>query len=332
VRFTVVCSVRDEGPYLVEWVSWYRMLGFTDIVIVTNDCTDRSPELLDALAAAGWITHLRHDVPDSRHICSRKLRAARALPEVREADWVLVCDVDEFLVIHRGQGRITDLIPEDADFLGMSINWRVFGTSGREVWEDGLTHRQFTRAALSRNPVSVVVKSIARHPEWFANLGEHGPKRLDLAKAGLPWGAPGMRWVNAEGETVPSWQPGGDYLRRLPRPLVTHAVAQMNHYIVRSAESWRLKRGSLSAVAGIDRYTDAFFDKHNRNDVTDTTAFERAADFDPVHATALALPGVARLHHLCCADLVARLARRAGADPAADPRWQQHQAQAAALE
>ena len=54
--------MRNEGPFLVEWVCWYRMLGFTDLLIVTNDCTDHSPELLDHLAQAGWVHHLRSDV------------------------------------------------------------------------------------------------------------------------------------------------------------------------------------------------------------------------------------------------------------------------------
>ncbi|MFN7053611.1 MAG: glycosyltransferase family 2 protein, partial [Gemmobacter sp.] len=58
MRATVVCSMRNEGAFLLEWVCWYRMLGFTDILVVTNDCSDHSPALLQALAAAGWLHHL----------------------------------------------------------------------------------------------------------------------------------------------------------------------------------------------------------------------------------------------------------------------------------
>ena len=72
--------MRNEGPFIVEWVTWYRMLGFTDIVVVSNDCTDRSPELLDALARAGWLHHIRCDVPDGQPITPRKLKAAQAHP------------------------------------------------------------------------------------------------------------------------------------------------------------------------------------------------------------------------------------------------------------
>jgi hypothetical protein len=325
LRYTVVCSVRNEGPFLVEWITWYRMLGFTDIVVVTNDCTDHSPALLDALAVYGWCTHLTRDVPDGIRICAMKLKHAHATEQVRLSDWVLVCDVDEFLVIHRGDGRIADLInglPEP--FLGMSINWRVFGTSGHLTWEDGLVHRQFTNAACPDDPSSAWIKSITSHPDWFEKLGEHGPKNLRLDHAGKAWGSPGMRWVNAAGIDVPTWHPRGDYVRRLPRDLVTHAVAQMNHYMIRSEESFGLKKGQRSAVTGKDRYTDEFMVKFDRNECKDTTALRYSSQFDDLHAQAMALPDVHRLHHLCCADYLTRLAEKAGADGQDDPQYRAH--------
>ena len=323
MRFAVVCSVRNEGPFLVEWVAWYRRLGFTEIVVVTNDCTDPSPALLDALQTAGWITHLRHDVPDGTHICARKLEAAKALPQVAGADWVLVCDVDEFLVIHPGQGQITDLIPPRADFLGMAINWRVFGTSGRDRWADGLVHRQFLRASEPFDFPSTWVKTLHAHPDWFRRLGEHGPKRL-LPRHAAKWGQPGLRWVNADGRDLPEWTPDGDYMRRVPMSRVSFATAQMNHYMIRSVESFSLKKGTLSPVAGKDRYTDSFFDRYNRNEVQDDSALRHAAAFDALHSQAMALPDVARLHHLCCAAYVARLAAKAGQRAEDDPRHAHH--------
>lgn len=325
MRYTVVCSVRDEGPFLVEWVTWYRLLGFTDIVVVTNDCTDRSPALLDALAAQGWCTHLRRDVPDQRRICAVKLQFAHATDQVRSSDWVLVCDVDEFLVIHRGDRRIEDLINAPSEpFLGMSINWRVFGTSGHVAWEDGLVHRQFTMAAASGDPSGRWVKSITSHPDWFRRLGEHGPRRLVLARAEATWGAPGMRWVTSSGVDVAQWTPEGDYLRRLPGNLVTHEVAQMNHYMIRSEESFGLKKGQPSAVAGKDRYTDEFMVKFDRNECEDITALRYSAAFDALHVQAMAMPNVRRLHHLCCADYLTRLAEKARTDVQDDPRYRAH--------
>ncbi len=314
--------MRNEGPFIVEWVVWQRLIGFQDVVVVTNDCTDRSPQLLDALEAAGWCRHLRCDIPSGTKITATKLALASTHPAVRAADWVMVCDVDEFLVIHAGEGGLSDLLPEadGAPFLGMSVNWNVFGTSFRKTWEDGLTHRQFLRAGGEQASLSRMVKTIFRRPDWFGALGEHGPRRLNLKRAGQPWGSPGLTWVNSAGDLVPRWAPDAPYMRMLPTELTTHARAQINHYMLRSVESFELKRGTLSPVGGQDRYTQSYFRRANRNAVRDLSALTRADAFDRLHAEAMAVPGIARLHHLCCADYVAALCAKTGRPVAEDPR------------
>ena len=181
---TVVASMRNEGPFIVEWVTWYRMLGFSRIVVVTNDCTDGSPHLLDALQAAGWVQHLRCAIPAGQKVTTAKLALARQTRAVRRADWVLVCDVDEFLVIHRGDGMLADLLGDGPpEFLGMAINWRVFGSNGVAEFGDEPVHRQFFGAVAAGRSLNGFVKTLHRQPGWFAALGEHGPRKLDLADA-----------------------------------------------------------------------------------------------------------------------------------------------------
>ncbi len=327
--------MRNEGPFIVEWVAWYRRLGFSDIVVVTNNCTDRSCDLLDALQAAGWVHHIRHDVPPGQPITAQKLAAAKRHVAVRRAAWVMVCDVDEFLVIHRGEGLLVDLLAPHlaADgtpqFLGMSINWRVFGTDGQRQFVDTLVHRQFFWARNAQARLSSAVKSLHRAPKWFQALGEHGPKGLSLRRASRAWGETGMHWIAADGTPLPDWQPDGDYLRILAPGQASHAVAQINHYMLRSIETFSLKQGTLSPVALKNRYVPKYFDEANQSDEMDNSALRHAAAFDAVHLVAMALPDVARLHHLCCADHLRLIAEKAGRDVRQDPRHAAHLARAA---
>ena len=319
--------MRNEGPFIVEWVTWYRMLGFTDIVIVTNNCADRSPELLDALQAAGWVHHLRRNIAAGLSITPRKLIAAKRHPAVRSAQWLMVCDVDEFLVIHKGDGLIGDLIDTsdgDPAFLGMSINWKVFGTDGRATFEDTPVHQQFVHGCCVEHGSSRFVKSIFRKPRWFASLAEHGPQGLDLGRARQIWGAPGMVWVNSAGKLIDNWRPDGPYLRALSAARTTHKVAQINHYMLRSAESYSLKRLTRSPVSLRRRYTKWYFDRANSGDQIDASAFRHADSFADLFAQAMALPDVARLHQLCCADHIRLICEKAGTKPELDPRYQQH--------
>lgn len=330
----VISSMRNEGAFLLEWVCWYRMLGFSRIVVVTNDCTDHSPHLLDRLAEAAWVDHLRCDIPAGQSgVTATKLAAARQMRAVRRADWVLVCDVDEFLVIHPGAGKLADLLAAPGrPFLGMAINWRVFGSGGQHSYQDLPVHQQFTTAIAPHLFLNRFVKSLFSHGHWFGRFGEHGPHKLNLARAqaksGALWGEQGLVWVTPSGRAVPDWTPDGPYLRHMGQ--VDHSVAQMNHYMLRSSESFGLKRGTLSPVAGADRYTDGFWTRADRRDGQDTSALRRLAEFARIHAQAMALPGVARLHHLCCADHVRLIAQKAGRSADADPRHAAHLAQAAA--
>lgn len=324
MRSTVIASMRNEGPFLVEWVTWYRLLGFTDILVVTNDCSDRSPDLLAALQARGWVSHLDLTVPPGRRITAAKLAAAKRHPAVRQADWVFTCDVDEFLVIHAGAGKLADLLAVPGrPVLGISVNWRHFGAAGQTAWQDGFVHRMHRRAAPEGFALNRWVKSLVHAPAQFRALGEHGP-------VGFTAAAPDLPWVNADGRPVPDWAPEPDRIRTLPAALTSYATAQVNHYMVRNPESFLLKKGTLSPVAGKDRYTDDYYARGNRNEVQDDSALRHASAFDALHAEAMALPGVARLHHLCCMDYVARLCAAQGRDPADDARWQAHRAAAKA--
>lgn len=336
MRVTVVASMRNEGPFILEWVTWYRMLGFSDVVVVTNNCTDRSPELLDALQAAGWVHHLRHDVAPGQRITHQKLATATQHKAVRRADWALVCDVDEFLVIHEGTGRIEELIgtrTTDVPFLAMGFNWRIFGSCGVEAFQDEPVHQQFALALPLKGSGSSMMKMMHRQPRWFQSLGEHGPRGWDLARYGRSPEGPGMYLVNAKGEPVPHWSPEAPrYIRTLAKPYATHARAQMNHYMLRSAETFSLKAGTRAPVSLTDRYTDAYRVRADKGNEPDMSAFHYADAFTALHAQAMALPDVARLHLLCCADHLRLIAEKHGRRVEEDARWHDYLARGKALE
>ena len=52
--------MRNEGAFLLEWVAWYRMLGFTDIVVFQNDSFDNTERSLMALRDMGVMDSIRH--------------------------------------------------------------------------------------------------------------------------------------------------------------------------------------------------------------------------------------------------------------------------------
>lgn len=323
----VVTTMRNEGPFILEWVAWYLMLGFDHLVVFYNDCTDHSPELLMALDEAGILTAVPYTPEPDRPVKRTTLKLMAKHPRIRAAEWVFNIDVDEFLVIHRGDGLLHDLFDAfDMDQThGIAVHWRCFGDGGHHNWEDALTHRRFTRASERRHRGNVFFKTLVRWPSHFWRLGVHSPKGWRGAN---DWGTAPNLLKRCDGATMRRYHPKDNPVMMTQPRWITHDYAQLNHYASRTRESFALKKGTKSTVAGKDRYTEAFFNGKNRNEELDDSALKYAERFDATYAEITALPDVMRLHHLCCADYVERLAEKHGFEAKDDPRWQHHMAKA----
>lgn len=324
LRYLVVTPTRNEGPFLLEWVAWYKMLGFGDILVLSNDCTDHSPQMLELLARHGWLAHQPH-LPDAgKPAFNSAFRAARSHPLVASADWMLICDIDEFLVFKGGDGTVQGFIgDEPPDVAGIAIHWKTFGTSGRQIWQDGLVHRLFTKAAPKDHDANLFFKSLVHKPRRFRRFMSHSPKRFRGE-----WGSPPNVWINSAGELLNDFVPGKDPIQRTDPELVSHSNAQINHYIIRTRENYSHKMGQLSASSRTDRYTNRFLEKYNRNEEPDTCAERYRAAFDDIHRQIKSIPGIMRLHHLCCADYITAMCEKRGDDPLSDPRVIAHLASA----
>ncbi len=57
MRCAVLATMKNEGPFLLEWVAHHKALGFDDIVICTNDCADGTDAMVRRLAEMGLARH-----------------------------------------------------------------------------------------------------------------------------------------------------------------------------------------------------------------------------------------------------------------------------------
>ena len=139
-RIHVALSVKDEAPYLLEWVAHYRALGATEITVFYNDCSDGTARMLARLEQMGMIGVAANPADPDRPKLSPQRRALdrlQAAPEVREADWFMFVDVDEFLSVHVGDrdfDALFDAVGEETD--AISLNWRLFGSGGCLAFQD----------------------------------------------------------------------------------------------------------------------------------------------------------------------------------------------------
>ncbi|GAA3866869.1 glycosyltransferase family 2 protein [Celeribacter arenosi] len=235
-RLGITC-LRDEGPWLLDWIAHHQAAGITHFLIASHDLSDGSGALLDALADAGHITHLPFTPKGPRPPQWQALKLFAKHDLYRAAEQALFFDVDEYLVVSDG-GNISNLLPDDAD--AMPLRWHLFGHSGRSQWEDTPVTDRFTRAApdFVAVPTANHFKTLHR-PSAFDGLGVHRPKGKQA------------RWVDTFAKPMPSRFMEGQSFIQLLGHLTLPERAWLNHYSVRSIEEFVLK-----AARGLPNHTE----------------------------------------------------------------------------
>lgn len=279
--------MRNEGPFVLDWLAHLRAVGVSDLLVFSNDCDDGTDRLLDALAAAGALTHLRQE-GGGRSLQWRALRAARTHPAYAMADWVLAIDCDEFPVPKSPFADLPGLIAAtDAD--AIVLPWRLYGSSGHLTFEDVPVTERFLRAA----PDRVVFPAAARffktlyRREAFARPGIHRPK---------PGGRRGARWVDGSGRPLPQSFADREELILLPDPEVASAWVQLNHYSLRSAEDFLVKRRRGLPNRASKPLDASYWAERNLCDVEDRSALRHGPAASAARAELAALAGVAAAH------------------------------------
>ncbi len=311
-RVLLVATMRNEGPFILEWVAYHRAIGFTDILICTNGCVDDSPLLVDRLAALGLALHIRNDVPDGQEAQLSGYALAQKHPVLRLADWAMVLDADEFLNVHVGGGTVQDLIGAVPGATAYLVNWRVFGSSGRVAWHPGLVTERFTRAAPLASGVNYPFKTLfTRLDAYHCTLLPHQP-RFPLDGRG-----DGLRYVDGGGHGLANYffdESRNAFLQSEPGT-VSWTLAQVNHYNTRSREDYLVKhRRSDGLNAKWDR--DACWPVFDRNEEEDRTILGKLAGAKRLLAAMHADARLHALHERCCALYGAHVTRLRDEDAA----------------
>ncbi len=237
MRCLAVLTVRNEAAFLLEWLAHHQAVGFTDFLVLSNDCQDGTDAMLDRLAETGHLTHIRNPGPHDGGVQFAALKQADGHPLVAQADWIMAFDIDEFVNIHVGDHTLPALLAALPDATAVTLTWRLFGNAGVVRYEDLPVTGQFTLAApvlLNWPWRAAMFKTLYRNDGTYRKLGVHRPRSPDEAKL------PKARWFDGSGRSL-----GPEFLRQKvfsPFGRDNYALAQLNHYPLGAMESYILKR------------------------------------------------------------------------------------------
>lgn len=289
-RVLIVSCMKNEGPYILEWVGYHLSIGVSHFLIYTNDCDDGTNEILDHLETRGIVTRLDNPFKPGEKPQWVALNDATKRRPYKDADRYICMDVDEFINIHTGDGTLTALMEAAKDPDLISLTWRIFGCGGQIGFEDRPVMEQFLHAAPEYSPKPHNIwgfKTMARLPMAFRKPGVHRPTKMKN-RATEPV------WVNGSGHRMPAIYVEDGW--RSTKQSWGYGLVTLNHYAVRSVEAFLVKRdrGRVNHVKrdqGLE-YWQIF----NRNDEAANSILPAARRADTMIRTLKADPKLGKLH------------------------------------
>lgn len=286
---------RNEGPFLLEWIAYHRLIGVTDFIVFSNDCEDGSDTMLARLQDQGVLRHIPQETEKGKSVQWQALQHMSKEKMTQGADWVLFSDMDEFPMIHAGAHRLTDAIaamPRGTE--AIALPWRLFGASGIVGFRDLPVTGQFLRSApeVLYHPIAGRHFKTLFRPEAFQKTGVHRPKRKPSA--------PPPVWADGAGQTLPQTFAARDEMISLPGLTPGRSVIELNHYSLRSVESFLVKTARGLANRQTKAIDLSYWVARNFNSEENCAILVWQDALAQEIAALRALPGIEDLHSAAC--------------------------------
>ena len=256
----VVAIMKNEAPYVKEWLDFHILAGVEHFYIYDNDSPDNLREILQPYIDAGTVTYIFYP---------GKARQYEAYNEAIQnykffCRYIAFIDADEFIFPQNDKNIVEvvdEILKDNSKAGGLAVNIFYFGSNNLEKadYSKGVLER-FTRRA----PVDWIPLISDRNlPGGTAHVSTiTNPRKVDyFGNPHYAYYFENFNAVNSNGEKVP--------LFYNDPPLVDKIV--MNHYSVKSKEEFfsKVTRGTADNKGNI--YNLKLFEKSDHNEIFDDT-------------------------------------------------------------
>lgn len=242
INIAVCAIMKNEAPYLEEWLQWHIGQGVEKFYLYDNESTDATKTVLQPYIDKGiveyhWWPGRKMQLP-AYDDCFRRHRL--------DTSWLAVIDLDEFIV-PVGNFTLKEFLSDKEDAAAVEINWLVYGSGGARTREPGPVMKRFRRHSLADAIVNRHVKSIVNPRKVCGMTGCHEATRLTGST------------VDSHGRIVKQ-----SFRERQPQ----HDTIKINHYAVKSYEEFLNKRARGRART-LDMRGMDYFERYDLNDIAE---------------------------------------------------------------
>ncbi len=171
-----VIIIKNEAPYIKEWVDFHMAVGFEHFFIYDNESTDNTREILKPYIESGVVEYIYWPGKKQQMaVYNHALKAHKS-----KCKWLAFIDADEFVVPVKDENlptMIRKIVHGHHHVAQIICPWIMYGTNGHETKPNGLvienytTHRPFKHYGLKSilNPKRIK-KMVSPHqgiPKYF---------------------------------------------------------------------------------------------------------------------------------------------------------------------
>jgi hypothetical protein len=269
----LVAIFKNESDILEEWIEHYLQQGVDKFFMIDNGSTDNYYSILQPYIKNNKVEL----VIDTTRFAQTNLYNKYYLNKCKAYDWVIVCDLDEFIYGRKYCNSIKDFLNKAHDsFSQVFIPWKMFGSNGYDTMD-------------KEQPSSVISTFTKRinnndnkHNKFRSFIIEGGVKyiyskcivrtkyllKLDIHSS-----------ITSNKNYLTSYIQKYNHIHnnkcfvRINEEILENSALHLNHYAIQSF-NWFMKvkatRGAADAASSENVRNKEYFKEYNLNDIDDS--------------------------------------------------------------
>ena len=165
----VCVIVKDEAPYMKEWLDYHLMVGVKRFYIYDNESFDNLKQILLPYIRQGVVIYKYYPGETMQLPCYKEFLSEYG----NKNEWVAFIDADEF-IIPMENATIPEFLADYKEYPGVGVNWVAYDSNGYKEMPKGGVLENYTRVHYDENLVPFhLIKSIVRPSEVSKVVNPH---------------------------------------------------------------------------------------------------------------------------------------------------------------
>ena len=272
---TTICLVaifKNESHILKEWIEHYLNQGVDKIFLVDNGSTDSYYSILHPYISTGKVDL----VLDNKKHAQIELYNKHFLHKCRAYEWVIVCDLDEFIYGRKYCNSIKDFLSKvHPSFSQIFIPWKMFGSNGydtmtqeqpsivisnftKRINNDDIRHNRF-RSFIYRGHIKYIYSKTIIRTKYLLKFDVHCSHTSN------------NKYMTSYVLQNNHIHPNKNFVE-INENIIENSALHLNHYAIQSL-NWfmtvKATRGDINSSNNENVRNIEYFKEYNFNDIDD---------------------------------------------------------------